>query len=322
MASDIKARISVTHGEDLDGLASQVLIKRHWEAIGGQNLEFYRESYDTLGDQLENLVSRTWMQAQFCFTDLALNPKYEGVLIQLIAGNGGNSVIVYDHHAGTRQIQEDLNEHPPVRAVTGPDETCTTWLVQQELFPRNPQAMFLAEEARHSDLQDEGQRDENRQLSRLISATAAQDVHDDTLGMIAGILAQPNFYRNRWLRKQMAKAQESYNTAMASLVINREKMSSLWVGWSVCDQISTGEVAREILHKDPTDIAIGLDSRGKISIKTRNPTISARKIAEMWGGGGHEDRASFLWQGEEAFNPYPFMAMNFLPSLRDFLEKA
>jgi len=243
------------------------------------------------------------------------------MLLQLTAGTGRNSIIVYDHHVGTRGIKEDLNEHPGVRAVTGSDETCTTWLVQQELFTGNPQAMFLAEEARQSDLQEEGQRDENRQLSRLISTTAAEDVHDDTLGMIAGILAQPNFYRNRWLRKQMAKAQESYNAAVAVLVINREKMSSFWVGWSVCDQISTGEVAREILHKDPTDVAIGLDSRGKVSIKTRNPTLSARKIAELCGGGGHENRASFLWHGQEDFNPYPFMAMTFLPLLRDFLEK-
>src|SRR4030042_1688718 len=204
MSNLSKIHINITHGEDFDGLASQVLIRRHLREQGFSDCEFYRIKYGSMQELLEKLSKRNLAKTHYVISDVNLMDKLVPVLEVLEGKRSSNSLDFYDHHQFSRQKQGELSRLLNVNCYIGPDEKCTTILIQEHLFPRDPNAIFLAQEANHSDLKDPGQSPENRLLGRLIAMKATANFEDPDIEKIASIISKPNFFSDPWLRSLMA----------------------------------------------------------------------------------------------------------------------
>lgn len=300
----------------MDGLSSQVLIRRFWREQGHPNCEFYRVKYGSMQELLEKLSERKFKNTHFVISDVNLMDKFLPALKILAGKNTSNSLDYYDHHQFSREKQGELPQKLNVSCHIGPDEKCTTLRIQEHLFPHDPQAIFLAQEANHSDLKDPGQSPENRLLGRLIAMKATANFNDPEIDKIASIIAQPDFYADPWLRSLMednervcqADLQAMLNSA-GTRTIRGVKIAYGWAQFA-----SPGEVATELLRQKKGEIVIGLNPNGRGSVKSCNSDFPADKIAEMWGGGGHGDRAGFDWNLEDD-NYMKFIELNLIPKL-------
>jgi oligoribonuclease NrnB/cAMP/cGMP phosphodiesterase (DHH superfamily) len=297
MPSPFTAHINITHGEDMDGLCSQVLIRRFWREQAYTYCEFYQAKYVSMQAILEKLTKRKLENTHFVISDISLMDKFLPAL-QILAGkNTSNHIDYYDHHEASREKRDSIPSQLRINCYIGPDEKCSTLLIQEHLFPRDPRAQYLAQEANHSDLKDPGQSPENRLLGRLIAMKATANFDDPEIDRIASIIATPEFYADPWLRSLMDENERVCQADLDAMlkaagikIINGIKIAYGWAQFA-----SPGEIATELLRKHKGDVAIGLNPNGRGSVKSRIPQLRADKIAEMWGGGGHEDRAGFDW---------------------------
>ncbi len=292
--------ISITHGEDMDGLASQVLIKRFWREQGYQNCEFYRAKYTSIQGMLETLSKRKFEHTHFVISDISFMDKLLPALQILVGKNTSNALDYYDHHEGSRENQGALPRSLNVSCHFGPDEKCTTLLIQEHLFPRDSQARFLADEANHSDLKDAGQSPENRLLGRLIAMKATANFDDPQLDRIASVIATPNYYTDSWLRALMEENERVCEADLQTMLntSGTKTINGVKIAYGFAQFASPGEVASELLRQKKGEVVVGLNPNGKGSVKSRNLHYPANKIAEIWGGGGHGDRAAFEWNSK------------------------
>ncbi len=314
--------ISISHGEDIDGFTAQVLLKKYFQSQNYENFELYRKSYDNLKEFLQKLKIRNFKSTTFYITDLDFNPQYQQEVLSLVQNDGGNSLLYIDHHASTRSKEHELNHLPNVRCITGADNQCTTFLIQQTFFPNDPTAIALAEEARHSDKSDTDLSQDNIWLRRLIAMRAAKNLSDPDLEKIFNALESPGFYSLPWLQALITQNKISYQNELKKIltITSLIQFGKILLRWCTSKIIFPGDIAREIQNHFPVDLSVGLDFNGKISIKSRNPMVSAAQIASFWGGGGHDDSAGFSVVNKN-YNPNDFVSNEFIPKLRNYMKK-
>ncbi len=306
----------------MDGLASQALIRRFWGEQKYPKCEFYRVKYGSMQDLVESFIKRNLKKAHFVISDINLMERFFSGLEVLVGKNTSNSLDYYDHHQFSRQKQVLLPQTLNVNGYFGPDEKCSTLLVQEHLFPRDPQALFLAQEANHSDLKDPGQSNENRLLGRLIAMKTTANFDDPEIDRIAATISKPNFYADPWLRSLMDENEhicEADLQAMRSSAGTRT-IHGVTIAYGYAQFASPGEVATELLRQKKGDIAIGLNPNGRGSVKSGNLNHRADRIAEIWKGGGHEDRAGFDWN-RETDNYQEFLENDLFPKLTKYFSK-
>ncbi len=322
MPSPFRAHISITHGEDLDGLASQVLIRRFWQEQKYATCEFYRLKYGSVKAFLENLAKRNLRDTHFVISDINLMERFIPGLKTLVGKNSSNTLDYYDHHEFSRQYQAQLPQTLNVNGYFGPDEKCSTLLVQEHLFPRDPLAIFLAQEANLSDLKDPGQSHDNRLLGRLIAMKTTARFDDPEVDKIAATISKPDFYADPWLHSLMEENEqicEADLQAMRSSAGTRT-IHGVRIAYGFAQFASPGEVATELLRQKKGDVAIGLNPNGRGSVKSGNLNYRADRIAEMWKGGGHEDRAGFDWN-RETNNYQEFLENDLFPKLTQYFKQ-
>ncbi|GAB4313168.1 MAG: hypothetical protein Kow0069_14190 [Promethearchaeota archaeon] len=312
MKGKLRPAVSVTHGEDLDGLAAQALFANYWEGVLGRRIvEFHRENYATAAGRLRDLAGRLVGEFTVVLTDLGFNEEFGEPLAQL-AGRQGVRVVYFDHHEPTRRAEGALRD-VGVRCYASPDEFCAAATVQRVLLPGDPHAKFLAREASASDLRANQSR-ANLGLSRTIGAIASRDVRDERLGRIVDVLREPSFYDDPWLwnlvreyeRAHAREASELRERARFYEVTGDDGTPVALVAWTWSDLVSTGDQTRllqewfgeggQVGRGDgrAPDLFVAFNSNGKASFRSASPDrLDAAKLAAAFGGGGHADRAAF-----------------------------
>ncbi len=318
MPSLFNTHVSITHGEDFDGLASQVLVRRFWHEQKYSNCEYYRIQYGSGEFFLANLAKRGLKHTHFVISDINLMERFISGLKALVGKDTSNILDYYDHHGFSRQIQSQLSQSLNVNCFFGPDEKCSTLMIQEHLFPGDPQARFLAEEANHSDLKDRGQSADNKLLGRLVAMKTTANFEDPVVDKIADAIAKPNFYADTWLRSLMEENERICNADLKKMRDSAgfQTIHGVTIVYGYAQFASPGEVANELLKLKKGDVAIGLNPNGRGSVKSGNPKYRADRIAEIWKGGGHEDRAGFDWN-HTTNNYQEFLENDLFPKLTE-----
>ncbi|MHA1731901.1 MAG: hypothetical protein ACTSU5_08150 [Promethearchaeota archaeon] len=298
--------VSISHGEDLDGLASQAIVTRYFRegAAGsgqrpGVTVRWYRENYATLADRLYELSRDVdAVEGLVVLTDIGFNDSFKGPFAALAGAFRRGSLYYFDHHEGTRKVRGWLRGRG-VRVVTSEDSKCAARLVQESLLPGDDHARLLAKEACDSDNTDPGRSEFNRRLSRAIGLLSTLDVRDPRLERITELMLEPGFQDDPWLVGVLDDCEERYRREL-ELVRDRvrvEDVKGLRVASSWSPVLSSGLVVTRIfdtfLAGDEPDLAVGVNPTGKVSFKTERPDLDVASLAKRFGGGGHRDRSGF-----------------------------
>lgn len=294
--------ISITHGEDLDGLAAQALILRHFKEqvlpeTQTLQIELFQENYASVKATLHSLSAEGLQNATLIVSDLGYSPDFQNWFEQLTKPQRNNKIIYFDHHGGTRRGESWLTGRG-VECHLGKDEMCTARVIQELYFSEESHAECLAKEACESDNVDPNRSENNQFLSRTIGTLSTVDIHDDRLAKIVEILAMPRFYEDLWLQAQIREGQARYQAELDQIEhrLKRAKAGTWSIAWSWSPLISSGVITSRIFdtfcREDAPDIAIGVNDGGRVSFKTESG-IDVEKIANLFGGGGHTNRAGF-----------------------------
>ncbi len=290
--------VSITHGDDVDGLTSGALLKRLFKA------KVVPANYDDLEEALRGVVGNV---DRLFITDLNLRD----VLLPLIADIRGHAVVtVIDHHPMEKGLADAL-EALGVEVVHDTRD-CASALVYNHFKERlEPDAARLAAYAAVSDMFEDGPI-----ASRLMDGMDRKFVQNEALMLSAALGAdQSEAFKRRLLDELSGYAYphrikgvveasvsqlEKIVRIKETVAVRARRMGRLAV-MECGDDSSTGEVANVVMDTLLVDVGmcwkdqgemVNISLRGERRLPEHLGELASRLSKKYGGFGGGHARAS------------------------------
>lgn len=343
------ATIIISHIEDLDGLVSAALVKCYLvqQKCSPSDISIHLTTYSNLPSLIRSYVGVSSSSALYIL-DLGLNHDVLSEFIRVsskIKSFHDQTRIYFDHHKFpifSEPIEDILNQNfnfvvnpygktsfskKISKAESETKRKCTAELIY-DYFPvsKSPFWDRLVCYAHLMDFKD-GDGDEISQMAQKLNRyiTFYQN-EEKKLYELLNCMADPftweqflqqlpiamNFI-NKWYSDQYSVISQS----LKKTSFHGYKIIASWA------DLRSGEITSYLQKLHPeVEIVLGLSVREKY-LNIRTTRKFAHRIAELYGGGGHEDRAGFslstLWDAEvlnySPNQPFP------LSVLDDFLKR-
>lgn len=282
---------NVTHGRDLDGLASQSVLLR-WSNKNKFKLIRYKVNYATYRHTLKKALedNKKYKATLFTITDVGLDVKSGRFVVDTLKKIGEVSKVVYmDHHnlAGYDEELESLCEL--IHDKTG--TKCATQLVQERFMPNDKISIKLAELAYLADFERPDPLVEK--LGKVIAVTESNKGLNELVDKLSkGIFEDKKINK---IYKKRKKAEEKEFPKIINR-LQKYKIGEYIIGFSYSKIFSGSEITRRLEKIVDADLIVGVPAKKpSIILRRKNPKINAFKIASFLVGGGHKDRAGFVY---------------------------
>jgi len=271
--------VSLTHGKDLDGIASAAIVLRYARKKS-LPYEVYFSEPSLLIETFQKITAFESEIAELIISDIGLN---KGLLTKVInvlnTVKGKYSVKIrwFDHHLWDSRIKEKISEIVDELVVN--ERFCAAELIQRHILPEDAIAAKLAFLARDADFWIFSN-EISKKLSKIIS------YREVALKDLIVILSKGEYW-NEVLEKAYSRAlereKELLDKGLKSLETYKVKKFNVAL---VKGKIPAGEIA-EILAKKGYDIIVVVSPEGKVSLRRGSKKVNLVPIAEKLNGGGH-----------------------------------
>ena len=273
--------VNLTHGKDLDGIASAAIVLRYANRINGSFEVFFSEP-QTLHDTFAKLFHNLSIDVtEIIISDLGLNKhivdQVAKILKDIKKANRNVKIRWFDHHIWNIEAKNKIGKIIDELVIN--ERFCGAELVQRSLLPNDAIAAKLALIARDADFWIFSN-EISKKLSKVIS------YREVPLKSLVETLSKGIFWNDDLERRfvevllkekrMIAKCLETLETH----VIRGFKVAL------VKGKIPAGEIA-ELLAKKGYDVIAVISPEGKVSLRRGNSKINLVPIAEKLNGGGH-----------------------------------
>lgn len=300
--------VIISHRKDLDGLASAAIALRY--AALHRRLPFVLSLKDYADD--DPVVEAKFLDLQnstFCITDLSTNlPKIDGVLERLRALKPWNNEIYwFDHHPTQDRIRSSLGA-VVTELDLRPSSTVASEIAYEDLFARNEvfdaHAKLLASLGRDADLL-ELKYDVTPKLMAVVDYFNYLDRGSIIFPRLQSLVMQLAFPR---LEADQDGILEPYQSALLEEYegLKTRDVIKIIGGTEVFDAgpykvalftypatFSGTQASKVVMDRFKVHLSIGLSEQGEGSVRRSVDDVSCRKVAELFGGGGHDYAAGF-----------------------------
>jgi|YelNatPaOPRAMG01_1025707.scaffolds.fasta_scaffold48272_2 oligoribonuclease NrnB/cAMP/cGMP phosphodiesterase (DHH superfamily) len=300
--------VIISHRKDLDGLSSAALVLRyaakHRRAPFVLSLKDYTDEDAVVEEKFLDLQN-----SNFIITDLSTNlPKIESILEKLRTVKSWNNYVRwFDHHPttdGARAALAAVVDHLDLRDSA----TVASEITYDDLFVRegisDAHAELLSQLGRDSDLLElkmaitpklmdmvdylnylDKDTILHPRLQSMVLQLAFPRIEADQDGLIEahqdGLLEEYERLKTK-AKHQILADSEVFKAGRYTVVL-----------FSYPPIFSGTQASMVVLDQHKADLSIGLSSSGEGSVRRGSSEISCRKIAELFGGGGHDFAAGF-----------------------------
>jgi oligoribonuclease NrnB/cAMP/cGMP phosphodiesterase (DHH superfamily) len=310
--------VLISHRKDLDGLSSAALSLRY---VAKHRRQPYVVSLKDYTDE-DAVVEGKFLELQnskFIITDLSTNlPDLEPILEKLrTIKSWNNEISWFDHHPSNEQIRTSLSTVVDFLDLRD-SSTVASEITYQDLYIRNgiddAHALLLSRLGRDSDLLElkypvtsklMAMIDYSNYLDRgsiispkllqIVIQLAFPRIEADEDGIVEpyqeGFIEEYEDLKTRERKKILADS-EVFQAGKHSVVLFR--FPRLFSGT---------QASMIVLDHFKADLSIGLSDSGEGSVRRNVEDISCRRIAELFGGGGHEFAAGFPSEGGKLSGP-------------------
>jgi len=272
--------ISLTHGKDLDGIASAAIVLRYASKIG-KDFEVLFSEPQTLHDALTKLVHVLNKDvSEIVISDLGLNRRIVDLVAEIlknIKDNYNVKIRWFDHHLWSDEAKNKIGKIIDELVVN--ERFCGAELVQRSLLPDDAVAAKLALLARDADFWIFSN-EISKKLSKIIS------YREVPLKNLVETLSKGTFWNKdleRKFKEVLSKEKEVVDKCLETLETHIIKGFKVAL---VKGKIPAGEIA-ELLAKKGYDVIVVISPEGKVSLRRGNSRINLVPIAEKLNGGGH-----------------------------------
>jgi len=270
--------ISLTHGKDLDGIASAAIVLRYANKIGCDFKVFFSEP-QLLHVTLENLPIETNV-SEIIVSDLGLNKNLLDKINRILKDIKGNYQVKirwFDHHLWNHEVKVKIEKLIDELIVN--ERFCSAELVQRILLPDDAIAAKVALLARDADFSIFSN-EISKKLSKIISYRGMP------LEALVEMLSKGTFWNSeleKKFREIISEEKKMLRKCLRTLESYNIKEFKVAL---VKGSISAGEIA-DILAEKGYDIIVIISPEGKVSLRRGNESINLVPIAEKLNGGGH-----------------------------------
>ncbi len=275
--------INLTHQEDLDGIASQAILKR----TDPELVPFYAD-YPSFLSRLYEVEREAADGSQVVITDLGLSASaVDGMAAWAERLSRRASITSIDHHPLPQQARKVA---PFVSFIIGADETCTAELVQLHYLPSDPVARRLAKYAKATDLG--GENPDAFKIDKVVKA----DSSPAALDTLSTKLSRGTFwdeemeaiYQGR-LKLERTEIEELFSPDRLYEV----EESGLKIAFSYSEVLHPEESA-EKLSLSGFDLGVGVNPNlQNVVVYSSTSSVDLAELCQFLGGNGHRDRAGF-----------------------------
>ncbi|OYT59961.1 MAG: hypothetical protein B6U75_02790 [Desulfurococcales archaeon ex4484_217_1] len=274
----VKTIISLTHGTDLDGIASAAIIYRYSKLKNYTCELHFAEPYN-LNEKLKSLTILNKRYGEVIIADLGVNRKVYAEVLESLRKLKEKGIVIkwFDHHVWGVDISENVKEI--VDVFENDTRFCAAELVQTHLLPKDSIARRIALLARDIDFWLR-RLDLSVKLSKIIKSNKVskkQIVEKLSEGIFWNDYFQKIYEELRVVEKRLI------NKALRN--IETHNIEGFKVAL-VKNNVPAGLIA-DVLAEKGFDIIVVLSYTGKISLRRGKNDINLLPIAEKLGGGGH-----------------------------------
>jgi len=304
--------VLISHRKDLDGLSSAALSLRY---VAKHRRQPYVMSLKDYTDE-EPVVESMFLDLQnskFIITDLSTNVPHIDALMEKFRTlkSWNNEISWFDHHPTTDQIRSALSTVVDFLDLRS-SSTVASEITYQDLYVKNgiddAHALLLSRLGRDSDLLElnygvtaklmdmidySNYLDRNSIISprllQIVLQLAFPRIEADEDGIVEpyqnGFIEEYERLKTDELKKILAGS-EVFQAGRYTVVLYR--FPKLFSGT---------QASMVVLEHLKADVSIGLNDSGEGSVRRTVDDVSCRKIAELFGGGGHDFAAGFPSEG-------------------------
>lgn len=292
--------VSVTHANDIDGIASAALIKMKYGMPSSRIFftDYSERRVAYVGKSVERIARRERGTVLF-LTDLGMNKiligHYKG-MIRSVKRNGG-IVIWLDHHIWEDYALKEVAAMCDVAIVGENEKYCATEITYRNLKVYGRFAKKLVELVHYSDFNI---KPKNRKTYRLIGIYAMSIMlyntfepyqkRDKALRHVVDVLLQKKFTDERIVR-DARRFDRTNRVKLASMLKNLYKAGDdAYVGFS--ENLQSTQACGAIMDKTGCDIGIYINlAKGTAHLRSRE--FDTTKLSIPLRGGGHPHASSF-----------------------------
>jgi len=273
-----KTIVALTHGRDLDGIASAAIIYRFSKIRNYKCKLYFSEPYN-LSENLEKILLYEKVFDELVIADIGLNREISSVIISLLRRVKERNVLIkwFDHHIWDDDLVESIRKIVDLLKVDS--RFCAAELVQINLLPRDSIARRIALLARDMDFWLK--KDElSVKISKIIrSGNVSKNEIIEKLS--EGIFWDKGFQEiydklsvfEKEIIEKALKNTETYYIKKLKVAFVKGKAPA-------------GLIADTLAEKN-YDIIVVISPTGKISLRRGKESINLVPIAKKLGGGGH-----------------------------------
>jgi len=300
--------VIISHRKDLDGLASAAIALRY--VALHRRLPFVLSLKDYVDD--DPVVEAKFLDLQnskFCIMDLSTNlPKMDPILEKLrMLKSWNNEIYWFDHHPTQDHIKSSLGATVDILDLRS-SSTVASEITYENLFTRSnlvdSHAELLAKLGRDADLL-ELKYDVTSKLMAVIDYFNYLDKGSVIFPRLQSMVMQLSFPR---IEADQDGILEPYQSALLEEYekLKTRDISKIIEGTEVFDAgrhrvalfmypptFSGTQASKVVLDHFKVHLSIGLSDQGEGSVRRSVEGISCRKVAELFGGGGHDYAAGF-----------------------------
>lgn len=274
----VKIIISLTHGTDLDGIASAAIIYRYSKLKNYACELHFAEPYN-LSEKLKSLAILDKRYDEIIIADLGVNRKVYAEVLGSLRKLKEKGIVIkwFDHHVWGADISENVKKI--VDVFENDTRFCAAELVQTHLLPKDSIARRIALLARDIDFWLR-RHDLSVKLSKIIKSNKVskkQIIENLSEGIFW------NDYFQKIYEELSAVEKRLLNKALKN--IETHNIEGFKVAL-VKNNVPAGLIA-DVLAEKGFDIIVVLSYTGKISLRRGKNDINLLPIAEKLGGGGH-----------------------------------
>jgi len=300
--------ILLTHEHDLDGIASQAIVKRFFDLFPEEETHIFKQffaHYLDFVDKVKNIFKLGFVPRKLIITDIGFNEDFQEIFpIFKELNKKGCKIFWFDHHLVKGEIKDTI------KAVTflyvNEPLKCAAEIVKDHYLPNDSVALKLAELARDSDFKINKYQFAN-ELQLIIGYNRGESRYQEKIKLVS--LLSKGAFQDRWFKTQLGELQswfkeESVSALNRAIIITIEDFGNIAISFS---KISGGKITDLLKNQYPNMKAyIGIDTRFN-EIIISSDYINCRDFAIEFGGGGHKPRAGFKYNDifleKEIINP-------------------
>jgi oligoribonuclease NrnB/cAMP/cGMP phosphodiesterase (DHH superfamily) len=287
--------ISITHGQDLDGIGAQAILLRHWDInrkIELDNIELEYAIYSNFIPKLKKIVDSDLDVEELYITDLGFNTEFMAVfpLFEKLIEKGCK-IYWFDHHIVDEDIKNRLKEL--IEVYLNNPEKCAAEIVRDYYLPDDEIATKNYLYAWDRDFAH-NKIPIAKKLDNLIAFFKGDEYKEKKQQLVK--LLSKGIFKDEWITTRIIEAKGVIKQQKESVhehieFIKIEDLGILEISFA---EFGASQITRIIEDSYNGELCVGIDTRYN-EVNIHSNIVNCREVAVYYYGGGHINRAGFYY---------------------------